>query len=225
LLIKNGADVKAKRGANTPLKLARTAVGLTKERKQELLALLEKAGVKMDPAFAVLKEFAKAAQQPAFLEALRHVGALLGSDPRPWKKRKGVHQFWRFNPIALPQAQTDARAAGFCLIRFETLMMDPTALLFPSDKYAVIAACGTNTNMSGHDAHDLILWLRDMERENPFELTECGFDRLAGVFSSPVVNALQLAERMLRLCPDLPGPAAALGDELRQTHEFRFWWD
>ena len=226
LLIRNGADVQAKRRGNTPLKMLRGAVNLTKVRKQEFMALLANEGVKMDPAFALMKEFAKAAQQPAFLEALRHVGGLLGSDPRPWNKRKGVYQFWGANGTALAQAQADARAAGFCLIGNETWRPKPTALLFPTrDKYAVIAACGTNTNMGGHDAHDLIVWLRDMERDNPFELTECGFDQLAGVFSGPVVDALPLAERMMRLCPELTGPAEALADELRQSREFGFWWD
>jgi hypothetical protein len=224
LLIEHGANVRAKRGSNTPLKAAYSAVGVTKQRKQEMLALLENASVKMDPAFASVKNFAKAAQQPAFLEAVRHVGGLLGSEPKPWKKRKGVYQYWRFNSNALPQAQADARAAGFCLVRFDTYTMETTALLFPSDKYAVIAALGTNTN-GLYDANDLILWLRDMERENPFELTECGFDLLSGTFSGPVVNALPLAERMIRLCPEQSGPAEALANDLEQSREFGFWWD
>ena len=147
LLLEHGADVRVKRGVNDPLKMARQAVGLTKQRKLELLAVIENAGVKMDPAFASLKDIARAAQQPAFLDAVRHVGGLLGSEPTPWQKRKGVYQFWRFSPSALPQAgQENARAAGFCLVLFETFKMEATALLFPSDKYAVIAACGTNTN-------------------------------------------------------------------------------
>jgi hypothetical protein len=189
------------------------------------LTLLENAGVKLEPAFASVKDFSKTAQQPTFLEILRHIGGLLGTDPKPWKKRKGVYQYWRFNPIALPQAQTDAREAGFCLVRSESFKTDPTALLFPGDKYAAIAACGTNTNMGGNDAHDIILWLREMERKNPFELTACSFDRLGGTFSGPVLDALPLAERILRLCPEFSGPAEALADELRQSREFFFWWD
>jgi hypothetical protein len=198
---------------------------LTKERKQELLALLENAGVKVDPAYALVKEFAKAAQQPVFLAALRHVGGLLGRDATPWKKRKGVYRFDAVNPTTLAEAQTNARAAGFCLIGNETWKANPTALLFPTgDKYAVIAALGTSTN-GGPDTHDLILWFRNMERENPFELTECGFDHLSGVFPNPVVNALPLAERMMRLCPEFQGPVEALAAELEQGREFGFWWD
>jgi len=138
-----------------------------------------------------------------------------------------VYQFLRFNSAALPQAQADARAAGFCLVLFGATVHSPeTALLFPSgDKYVVVAACGTNTNMGGGDAHDIVLWLRAMEQENAFELTECGFDRLGGVFCGPVSNALPLAERMLRFCADLPGPAKELAEELVQTRRFFFWWD
>ena len=79
--------------------------------------------------------------------------------------------------------------------------------------------------MGGNDAHDIVLWLRAMEQENPFELTECGFDRVGGVFSGPVNNALPLADRMLKFCPELTGSAKELADELVQTRQFFFWWD
>lgn len=221
LLLAHGADAKAKWHSNTPLKAARGATGVPKGRRQEMLALLEKYGERVDPAFAALNNLAKASGEPAFAEALRHVAGLLGGAHHPWKKRKGVYQFARFNQNALPQAQTDARTACFCLVRNQE-----TALLFPSgDKYIVIAGCGTDTNMRGLDAHDLVLWLRDMERENPFDLTACGFDNLAGVFRGPVANAKFLAERMLHLCPDLEGPAEALAEDLQRTREFGFWWD
>jgi ankyrin repeat protein len=227
LLLEHGADVKAKWGANTPLKAARGAINVSRERKQALMALLENAGAKVDPAFTAVKELASAAQQPAFQETVQQIASVLGGYSTTWKKRKGVYQFGRFNSAALPQAQADARAAGFCLIRTGAVVQpQETALLFPtSDKYVVVAACGTNTNMGGSDAHDIVLWLRAMEQENPFELTECGFDRLGGVFSGPVINALPLAERMLQFCSDLPGPAEELADELVQTRQFFFWWD
>jgi hypothetical protein len=227
LLLKHGADVKAKRGANTPLKAARGAINVSREQKQILLALLEEAGARIDPAFSAIKQLASAAQHPAFQEFVRHISGVLGGAATPWKKRKGVYQFARFNGSALPQAQADARTAGYGLIRSgATRHPQETALLFPSsDKYVIVAACGTNTNMGGSDAHDIVLWLRSMEQENPFELTECGFDRVGGVFSGPVINALPLAERMLRFCPELTGPATDLADELMQTRQFFFWWD
>ncbi len=227
LLLRHGADVKAKRGANTPLKAARGAVNVSREQKQTLLALLEEAGARIDPAFTAIKQLASAAQQPAFQETVRHISGVLGCAATPWKKRKGVYQFARFNAAALPQALTDARATGYCLIRSgATTHLQEMALLFPSsDKYVIVAACGTNTNMGGNDAHDIILWLRTMEQENPFELTECGFDRVGGVFSGPVINALSLADRMLKFCPELTGSAKELADELVRTRKFFFWWD
>lgn len=227
LLLEHGADPKVKRGVNTLLKAARNAINVSRERKQALLALLENAGAKIDPAFTAVKTLASASEQPGFLETARHVAGLLGCEPRPWKKRKGVYQFPRFHDAALPQAQADARAAGFCLVRTGVATnLQESALLFPSrDKYVVVAACGTNTNMGGGDAHDIVVWLRAMDAENPFELTECGHDRVAGAFSGPVVNALPLAERMLRFCPELSGPAAELAEELEQSRRFGFWWD
>jgi Ankyrin repeats (3 copies)/Domain of unknown function (DUF4253) len=227
LLLEHGAAVKVKRGAVTPLKAARGAINVSRERKQAVLTLLENAGAKIDPAFLAVKELATAAQQPAFQETVRHIAGVLRSDPKPWKKRQGVYHFGRCNSAAVPQARADSRAAGYCLIRSGAAVQpQEAALLFPtSDKYVVVAACGTNTNMGGRDAHDIVLWLRAMEQENPFELTECGFDRLGGVFSGPVINAVPLAERMLQFCSDLNGPAKELADELVQTRQFLFWWD
>jgi hypothetical protein len=227
LLLEHGADVKVKRGANTPLKAARGAINVSREQKQALLALLEKAGAKIDPAFTAIKELASAAQQPAFQETVQHIAGVLGSNATPWKKRKGVYQFVRINAAAVPQAQADARAAGYYLVRSGAAVHpQETALLFPSsDKYVIVAACGTNTNMGGSDAHDIVLWLRAMEQENPFELTQCRFDGLGGAFSGPVINALPLAERMLQFCSELTGPAKELAYELVQTRQFCFWWD
>jgi hypothetical protein len=220
-LIQNGADVKAKRGVNTPLKVARGVVGVSKERKQALMALLEGAGENIDPAYAHLKQLAPAAQRPEFLEAVRHAGGLLGTTGGPWKRHKGVYQFWHANLAALPQARADARSAGFCLVESRE-----TALMFPTnDKYVVIAACGTGTNMRGLDTHDLIVWFRDMERENPFELTLCSYDQLAGEFVGPLVNELPLAERMMQLCPEIDGPVEDVARDLRETRAFSFWWD
>jgi ankyrin repeat protein len=224
LLLEHGADALAQRGRCSALKAARGAVGVPKERKQALLALLQQAGATLDPALGVARGFAQTAQEPAFQEQLHHVSGLLARTPKPWKRRKGVYQFFRPDASALKQAQTDALAAGYCLVRAGG--MSESALLFPTgDMYAVIAACGTNGNNTGLDAHDIILWLREMEKENPFVLTQCGFDILAGEFPSPVVNADALAERMLPFCPDLEGPAEALARELEREQAFVFWWD
>jgi ankyrin repeat protein len=141
----------------------------------------------------------------------------------------------------LDRLQDEARAAGSLLIANSDLAFkNPnTLVLFPTDNPdAVILAHGTNGNgfmrVKGRDVflgpREIIAWLREMAEENPFVLTGCGHDVVAGQFVRPVVNAPKLARRMCQFCPDLidgefvtspAGVAAAL----RESQQFHFWWD
>ncbi len=104
-------------------------------------------------------------------------------------------------------------------------------LRFPTtDPYAVLAACGTDGANYGLATQDIIAWLQEMAKKNPFRLTACGHDFVAGDFVGPVVGAARLAERMAEFCPDLldgesietPAQLAAC---LRRDQGFFFWWD
>ncbi|MCI0457914.1 MAG: ankyrin repeat domain-containing protein [Gemmataceae bacterium] len=205
-------------------------------------------------AYDAVKRFRETAEQPAFQEVLHRLAELCGHPPRPWAKRTGVFQFFlkRFEPLAQRYASADVPAAGgleteiprrrrllellqaevrtadYCLVLSDLLTYDQPARLrlFPThEKYAVLGACGTNGVNYGHSTRDVIAWLLDLERENPFVLTECWFDFLAGKFLQPVRNAAHWAERMVQFCPDVASPPEALAHELEQTQTFTFWWD
>jgi hypothetical protein len=120
------------------------------------------------------------------------------------------------------------REAGFYLVH--AAPFGPAAAaklrLFPTgEKYAVLAGSGTNGINYGYSTRDIITWLFDLDRENPFVLTECWFDYFGGKFLQPARNVDRWAERMLEFCPDLGMAPQALAAELAATQRFGFWWD
>ena len=199
-------------------------------------------------AYTIVKGFPEAAQQPAFRETLDLLASVGAHAPRPWKGRRGVftvtikrldalealHLAER-SPVSpkdklslLDWLLAKVRERGFCLVHAAPIRAAATAKLrlFPTDeKYAVLAASGTNGINYGHSTRDLIIWLLDLDRENPFVVTECCFDYVAGKFRDPVKNADRWAELMLEFCPDLGISPQALAKELEQTQRFGFWWD
>jgi hypothetical protein len=200
------------------------------------------------------EDLAGAAAEPSFqkmIELLKELDAA----PKPWKKCPGVFRCGKLAAtrlrkhfasqaqlgerlkaapareraaLLLDRLQAHVRAAGFQLVG---LNIEATSfLLFPTaDKYAVLRACGTDGSNYGHSTEDIIAWLEEMEKQNPFVLTTCSHDCVIGKFAGPLENAGALAERMCRFCPDLidgdiiasPSQVAA---ELQQTQQFCLWW-
>jgi ankyrin repeat protein len=98
-----------------------------------------------------------------------------------------------------------------------------------ADKYAVIAAVGTNGGNYEVYTPEILGFLRDMERDDPFQLVGCGGDFLDILFPQPVKDPRGLAERMYRLCSDMVeqgvGSLEALVEHLRVKQHAHFWWD
>ena len=147
----------------------------------------------------------------------------------PWEKRKGVFRCYLRDPAPaqLETLQAEVRAAGFQLVLYDSIPGHGNAaklMVFPTaEKFAVLVARGTNGVNYGLTTRALIAWLRDLEKENPFELTGCGFDFLEGRFRAPVRHAEHWAKRMVELCPDCESPEQVM-EELREQRFF-FWWD
>jgi ankyrin repeat protein len=135
--------------------------------------------------------------------------------------------------LLLDRLRAEVRTADFHLIEPEANQSARTAklLLFPTaDKYAVVAARETDGANYGLATQDIIAWLQEMEKENPFVLTGCGHDFLAGEFVRPVVNAGPLAARMCAFCPDLLDGEVVespeqVAEQLQEYQGFFFWWD
>jgi hypothetical protein len=237
-LLEAGADPNV-RAASPLFRGNRRTTALEQARgngHRKVVELLLGAGVSAGPAefaFAAVKTFRAAAEQPAFAAVKELLSDLCGHPPRPWSKRKGVFNFTFNTPAVLEQRYAttsppglddggrtpqliellaaEVRASGYCLVLTGFGYAPASLRLFPTaEKYAVLAATGTNGVNRGLGPRDIIGWLMELENENPFVLTDCSFDALAGRFLSPVVNAERWAARMIEFCPDL-------GDSSRRT--------
>lgn len=185
-------------------------------------------------------DFREAAKAPAFQQAIKDAAALLGAQPQsldtpaedrdlsggvsfdvPQEKIQGI----------LRKAHADFLAKGFYLFRYAQGFgrePDQVGLLPTTDKYAVIAAMGTNGDNYNIGTSGVIAWLKDLEAEQPFVLTGIGFDYLEGHFTSKVKDPKALARRMYQFCPDIVDQGVDtlgnLAKELRNGTLY-FWWD
>lgn len=216
----------------------------------------------VDRIRAQVKDFAKLAEADEFQAEATRIGEILGRQPAKWKRRKGVTNFYKVGVLkhlakyydeSIDPDDFDAierlfsRFSGEVHQRGYVLIMSGlpsesgrcSVLLFPtSEKYAVIAAMGTNAANYGRDTNDIINWLMEMERENPFRLTDASHDLLGGTFVAPIKNAEELTKRMIEFCPNMTDFAAASADEwtndeviatmttsIVEERMFAFWWD
>ena len=93
----------------------------------------------------------------------------------------------------------------------------------------VLAAYQTNGANCEIYTQDVIDWLDELEKTQPFLLTGAGFDWCEGVFTKPLVDSKKLAKRMYEFCPDIVdqgvGDVSRLALELKKKQQFFFWWD
>jgi ankyrin repeat protein len=210
-------------------------------------------------AFDEIKQFVQASQQPAFQELLNDLESLCESGSTRWRQSRGVYRIdvrarayprlaerfgeganalvgLRRDEAALRRAelllrlQREVYSAGCLLIQGQ-----PDAstgmLLFPtSNPNAAVAACGTEGPNNGVATSDVIGWLHKLNNTHPFLLTACARDCVGGQFREPVSGAGELAERMVKFCPDLLDgdildSVSALANVLESTQEFFLGWD
>ena len=128
--------------------------------------------------------------------------------------------------------QVQARTAGCHLVLSQPWVPgeDAALVLFPTaDKLAVVAAVGTEGANYGVQTADVIAWLKQVDGENPFNLTFCGHDLVGGAFLRPVKGATKLAERVIEFCPSCPDEGAETPEELasvlKKRRAFLLRWD
>jgi len=184
-------------------------------------------------------DFATAAKNPKFIQAVKEAAALLGSQPRPLEGQESSLGGFSFE---VPEAKTEAilfkahtnfLAKGCYLFRYDQSfkiggLPDKIGLLPTTDKYAVIAAMQTDGANANVYTADIIKWLKELEQEQPFVLTGVGFDYLEGNFTAPLKDPRGLAKRMYKFCPDIVdqgvGTVENLAKELQKGRLY-FWWD
>ena len=123
-----------------------------------------------------------------------------------------------------------AAAAGGTLVRTDPTQ-DPangvSCVLYPTtDKVAVMLARETSSNGTvGADTEDIAAFLTDLDKDNPFRLTACAGDLIAGEFDGPVRKAKAVAKRILELCSEGDDDPDDLAQTLKADRAFFLWWD
>jgi len=126
------------------------------------------------------------------------------------------------------------RAAGFYLFVHERRFgfegePDEVAVMPTADKYEVLRLMGTSAGNYGKGPAEITAWLRQLEPEQPFELTAIRDDALEGRFLTPVRDPDALAARMVAFCPEILTHGSrdipALTAILREHGAIYFWWD
>lgn len=165
-----------------------------------------------------------------YQDAVAQLETLCGTRAHPLDKSRpevSLHLDSR-RPFDLEKVQTDFLKKGFFVFATNT-ESSRIAILQTADKYDALTAMATNGTNHDLAPKDIVAWLRQLEKEQPFVLTGVGFDFLKGKFTSKLLKPAALAERMYKFCPDIvdqgAGTVKELTAELRRTQEFFFWWD
>jgi ankyrin repeat protein len=217
---------------------------------------LKNAVVDFKDAF---KKFKDVEATPEFKSAMEYMTDICQSKPYPWKKKKGVYRFYTnlkaWDNIGqklgkgtdyLKNAKKEEKESrkteladllqdeigkrGFTLVSHKDEEGSAMQLLFPTkDKYAVIAACGTDGMNYGHGNGEIIQMLTEMEEKQPFQISDCMHNSVGGRFTTPVKAPLELAEFLYGFCPDLADGELVCDEQdiaryLKDEQRFYLWW-
>jgi hypothetical protein len=124
--------------------------------------------------------------------------------------------------------------AGLFLFRFERSFglpgeKDRVAVLAAGDWQAAVRRIGTSGPRRGIDTEQVVAWLREFEREEPFDLWEIGVDYVAGRFRRAPKDPLALARRAAKVSPDLvvghKNPIEGLADLMGRERNLYLLWE
>lgn len=114
---------------------------------------------------------------------------------------------------------------------------DVLGLVPATDKFDVINLVGTDGN-SAHSHDEVVAWLKDLDRRNPWLLIGASYDFVDGFFVDPVSDPHALATDVLSFCPDFfyqgigldpetkgRAPLDVTEEYFKTERRFHFWWD
>jgi hypothetical protein len=239
-LLEAGADVNATDlEGQTPLDYAFHDLSKGKKTFPVLQAAGGVFGASEREGEALDREFRVAARKPGFKAAIEELTRITGAKPVPLRKAAGgiIPGSLGFSMAEGPtqalvlkhQAEFLSRGAYLFATDEVTSSKGPALGLLPTkDFYHAIAAVGTaGPNSEVYNA-DVIEWLRELEREQPFVITGLGHHFVEGKFTTLVKDAAGLVKRINRLCPDgddQPETEKRQIEELRSTGCFFLWWE
>ncbi len=235
-LIARGADVNQA----DPVDGLPLVVAIENGDQSTIDALLQ-AGASQDGVvayFLASMDLAERANDPQRREVVEQLATSLGSKIYPYDVLPGLLTF------SLPQDQVsgvleeyqeELRDQQWLLFRMQSNYdsekgEDLMGLFATSDPYVAIAQMGTNGINHDVSTSKIIGWLDALDNEQPFVLSDIGFDYLRGRFTTPIADPSKLAASIIRLCPDLAvegtGGQKGLEQRLRDGNATLYlYWD
>lgn len=189
-------------------------------------------------ARAAIKKFPAAATQPAFEQFLALLATAAGKKPKTFanpdasefRRLRGVYT------VALPgnrvsDLRSQADSIGATLLEEDPLndgeSSVPCVVLPTADPVVVAVARETSSNgVVEADPEEILAFLADLGVTNPFVMTTCTADTIAGTFRGPVRRPRTVAKRLLAVCPgDDEHEENSVAETLKQEGRFFLWWD
>jgi ankyrin repeat protein len=193
-----------------------------------------------EPVEVEVPDFSKRAKKPEFVNAIKDLVAICGKSAKPVTNRED-------NPLTgcvsfrvpaetadkiLKEKHEEFLKRGCYLLKSDrgfTSGKDTLTLLPTTDRAEVLAAYQTNGANFEVYTPDIVHWLDELEKTQPFVMTGAGFDWCEGAFTKPLVDSKKLAKQMYEFCPDIvsqgTGDVSRLALELKKAQRFFFWWD
>lgn len=252
VLLAAGADRDAKFDGETALKRVQQSIKFPFGDKEIALVPKWKAIVELlkqratgsksdeDQLTREVEAFAKNAIRPEYNQLLQQLTSECGKG-KPWKP-VADHGIAAKNVLLLAlkdckneqqlaTLQKTARNAGCHLVLAEPWLPGQSAklVLFPTNNpYAVILACGTEGANYSVDTQAIITWLKQVEKQNPFELILCNHESICCRFHGEVKGASKLTKSMVEICPNVLDDfedAATLAACLKKEKTIYLRWD
>lgn len=187
-----------------------------------------------------IPDFSERTKKPEFQKAIEELAALSGKRPKVVTNEEG-HPLTGCVSFQVPTETADKilkehhekfLKRGCYLVKSDrgyTTGKDRLTLLPTASRAEVLAAFQTNgANCEVYTA-DVIRWLEELEKTQPFLMTGAGFDWCEGTFTRPLKDSKKLAKEMYEFCPDIVDQGtqevSRLALELKKTQRFFFWWD
>ena len=238
LLLKAGADAKAV-DASGGTALTWSKISRAKSKAAKIIPLLEQAGA-TDSSMAITlpetPDFAARAKTPKFQLALNVAKTLTKSTGKSIQLAEGSLAGARAFRIREPAASLSlldeirlkvVELGAFVFLSDDIHQMGVSSLvLFPTTDYReAIMSFETPVGQS-IDSYELIAWLNELEKLQPFILTHLAPDLLRAKFTTAIQDSSKLAKAIQKICPDVINTSLdEVAKELKKSGELYLWWD
>jgi ankyrin repeat protein len=214
-----------------------------KKAASQIAELLRQAGAEQGEGTAesllIPPDFCDVARTIGYKKLVRDLSELTSTKAQRLEGAKGPITGGHAFPMSANQAevlvgeqQTRFLASNAFIFAISgqngTPIGDALAVLPTTDPLQVVAAVGTEGPNSKVDTKMIVEWLKKLDTEQSFRLIGISADFVKGQFTEPVKNALTVAKKIARLCPDAEETPKALhtaAQRIKQTGEFFLWWD